>query len=112
MKSRLKFAFDDLARSEIDSNLYRDEWGATAFDVSTSETFIIGIADKLMSNDALTSSDLTILRRQLLVDTIWTANDGTTIDLREQNILIQAARKIEKLREVCLEVLREKGFGE
>jgi len=102
LKKRLEAELKDLSTTSIDLEDYKGELLNVAFDIYNSDTFIAGIADKILSGDIITKGDKNILAIPLIVDnTFWVKNNGQTIDLKNSRQLLTLAEKIENLRKIC-----------
>jgi hypothetical protein len=106
VKRDLEIAFKDLANTSVDLDLYSGKLLSVAFDVFTSDTFIAGIADKILSGDTVDNNDRIILAKPLILDEIcWVTNNGQTVDIKDDKLLFELAQKIENLRKICVNIV-------
>lgn len=106
VKRNLEIAFEDLANTPINLDSYSGKLLSVAFDVVTSDTFIAGIADKILSGDVVDSNDRIILAKPLIVDRVyWVDNTGQITDIKNDEMLFELARKIENVRKICLKII-------
>lgn len=104
IETELARAFENLSSRSIDLNDYDGELIELAFDITTSDTFISGIADKILSGDTLQNEDRKILAKPLILDEIfWINSDGQLTNLKDDERLFEHAQQIERLRKICAE---------
>jgi hypothetical protein len=105
VRKDLEVAFEELASTSVDIHVYNGQLLDTAFDVFTANTFIAGVADKVLSGDAVDDSDRMILATPLILNqTFWVMNCGQAINIENDQPLFELAQKIEKVRELCLKI--------
>ena len=108
MKKKLRLAFKELAETSIKLNDYRGKLSDIAFDLSITDSFIAGIADRILGGDLITSDEIALLRKPFLHDeTFWTTTDGLCADLEHSPELLGFASKIEEVRRICSEFVRQ-----
>lgn len=104
----LKAALEGLGSAFVDINSYSGELLAAAFDVYTTDTFIAGIADKIISGHMISDVDRAILAKPLIFDRVfWITSSGQTIDIKDDPLLLDLAQKVELLREKCAIIANE-----
>ncbi|MGI8544189.1 MAG: hypothetical protein ACR2MD_12045 [Aridibacter sp.] len=106
IKKDLEIAYKDLANTSVDLDSYDGQLLSLAFDIFTSDTFIAGIAEKILSGDCINNDDRIILIKPLIVDDVyWVTNSGQVIDINDDKPLFELAKKIETVRKICSTVV-------
>jgi hypothetical protein len=88
-----------LQHTTIDVNSYTGRVAEVAFDLTTFDSFIAGLATRLVSGGAPTYEEQGLLKRELpLTGTVWTLDSGEKVDLVMFPELLAHARLVESLR--------------
>jgi hypothetical protein len=110
IKKELEELYQSLAVTSIDLFKYEEESFDVACEITTAESYIAGIADKIIENSRLHESDREILNRVFLTDgNNWLLEGVKAINLKTYPELLQSVEAIEKLRLKCLEALKARG---
>lgn len=105
LEDHLKSMAIELSNQSISLYKYKGDDAEIAFDIVTSDTFIAGIADKLIERISLSTEETSLLEKKLLVNGEWFCNDGHTHSLNHLPELKKYAGKIEELRIICRKIL-------
>jgi hypothetical protein len=92
-------------RSGFDSTAYEGPAAEVAFELTTFDTFIAGIASTLLLGRALTAQgkEREILQQGLpLTGSVWTTESGARVDLATFPGLLAHARLLNSLIEACI----------
>ena len=69
--------FDVLSQSSIEPGNYTGSLFDVAFEITTADTFVAGVASKIIDRDRLTKQDKAIVQRPLLLEgRWWQCDDG------------------------------------
>lgn len=103
----IKQCYEALARQSIDPHAYMDSMFQVVFEIITADTFIAGIASKILDGDPIDPEELVVVSSPLLIEgRWWKCNDGQMYDVQGHAEVRQVAMSIEKLRKKCYEVLK------
>jgi hypothetical protein len=100
--TRLRVIYDDLRTRAIDPAEHDGELGEAAFEITTADTFIAGVAATLLEGKQPDASHRSVLTREYLLGSCWLLSDGRRIDLRHVPEMYAHARLVEQLRKECL----------
>jgi hypothetical protein len=85
-----------------DIHSYPASVGDALFDLFTVDTFVAGIADRLLSGMSVQVASHTVLRTPIPVtNSYWVSDDGREIDLREYPEILAFVQVLEELRQEC-----------
>jgi hypothetical protein len=99
--------FDALAQSAIEPGNYTGSLFDVAFEITTAETFIAGVASKIIDGNRITKKDMSIVQRPLLLEgRWWQCDDGSVSDLGVNPEINRRALAIEQLRAACATALK------
>lgn len=110
IKKELEELNKSLSVTSLDLFKYEGESFDVACEITTAESYIAGIADKIIEKSPLHESDWKILNRIFLVaGDNWLLEGVKAINLKTYPELLQLVEAIEKLRLKCLEALKTRG---
>jgi hypothetical protein len=94
----LKLMFDSKDRV-IDLHRYTGELFDVVFDIVSADTFVAGIASKLLAHEAILSEEQAFITNPFFDrHGNWKSSDGKTINLRSAHEVYTVALALEKLR--------------
>lgn len=106
MMSELRSSFEDLRRRKIDLVGYAGLGHAAAFDLITTDSFVAGIATKILDGSSVESNERAAVEKPFLVEgNTWRLVSGEVFDLRDDTELRELAISIERVRECCYKIL-------
>ena len=80
----LEERFDAMAQSAIELHNYTGSLFDVAFEITTADTFIAGVASKIIDGNRMIKKDESIVQRPLLLEwRWWQCEDGSVFDLSE-----------------------------
>jgi hypothetical protein len=101
----LSYLFNSSDRA-IDMTRYDDELSDVVFDINTADSFVAGVASKILDREDLLPEEQAFIRKALFLrDGIWEDSDGKTYDLRAHGEIYSVALAVERLRKKCCEAL-------
>ncbi|HLA11993.1 MAG TPA: hypothetical protein VJ023_15515 [Pyrinomonadaceae bacterium] len=90
----------------IDLHKYTDRMFDMVFEIITADSFVAGVASKILDRETVTPEETAAISNPLLLESRrWLCDDGQTIDLQPYDEIHQVAISIERLRAKCKEVL-------
>lgn len=102
MMAAVKLAFDALEDQQLDIHRYSPPLSDVIFEIFSADSFIAGIAGKILDRDSISPEERTILDRPLLTDRRWWLRDnGELFDLQPHQEISNAANAVEDLRAKC-----------
>jgi hypothetical protein len=105
MTSRLRQLFDQSSKTSVSVRKYQGQTADAAFEICTADTFVAGIASRVLEGQKPESAFLAILANPLMNGTCWVMPDKQLVDLSATPELLQAARLVEDLRMECRKVV-------
>lgn len=76
-------------------------------DIFSTESFIAGIADTLLTRGEISSKKIKILKRPLLQGSCWEYVDGRSYDLIGIPEILEYAKGVEKIRILCVATINK-----
>lgn len=102
MIAAVKLAFDALEGHQLDIHEFSPPLSDVVFEIFSADSFIAGIAGKILDRDDISPEERTILDRPLLTDRRWwRRDDGELFDLQAHPEVSAAANAVEDLRAKC-----------
>ena len=90
----------------IDLHKYSEPLSSVVFEVITTDSFIAGIASKILDGESVDPEERAIASLPFFVkERWWKGDDGQMFDLEEYPEVREVAINIEKLRRKCNEIL-------
>ena len=86
----------------LDLKAFTGQLADVAFEITTAESFLAGIASALLERGVMDPSHRVVLEKEFLRGTTWNLGDGARVDLSSAPELLQAARAVQELRDECL----------
>jgi hypothetical protein len=101
--------YEALTQTSIELGKYSGLLFDLAFEITTAETFVAGVATKIIDHSRLTAEDRLIVGRPFMLEgRWWKCNSGGVFDLGEHPEISRAAVAIEELRATCERALNLK----
>jgi hypothetical protein len=98
--------FEVLAEQSLDIHEYSDRLFDVVFEILTADSFVAGIASKLLDGDAVTPEERVFVDSPMLIENRWwRCDDGQLFDIQPYPRVKMAADAVEKLRHKCHEAL-------
>jgi hypothetical protein len=102
MTSTLKSAFTKLAGMSINIGDYVGSLHEVAFDLCYTDSFIAGIADRILSGEPISRQERAVIHKPFILDeTYWASTEGLYVDLSNHEKLLEIAKQIEEVRQIC-----------
>jgi hypothetical protein len=90
--------FNNTGQRSFDIHNYTGQALDVAFEINTVDTFIAGIASRIIDQERITRTHRKILNEERLSGTDWRCFDGVLFSLKEYPELYTAASGVEELR--------------
>src|SRR5262245_56389938 len=104
LTAELKRAFDRLQNASLDIHQYPSPLFDIVFEIISADTFVAGIASRLIDGDTVGPDERAIVEEPLLVERRWwKLENGQLFDLQPYPELSEAALAVESLRLKCKE---------
>lgn len=101
--------YEALMQKSIELGKYNGALFDVAFEITTAETFVAGVASKIVDHNQLTADDKLIVGRPFMLESRWWKRaSGSLFDLNEHPEISRAAIAIEELRAACERALKLK----
>jgi hypothetical protein len=85
----------------------RDRLFDVALEINTTDSFVAGIASKILDQGKVTAKERLFISKPLLEEgTLWRCDDGETFDLGPHPEVMRVVTGLEKLRVKCEEALK------
>ena len=98
MRDELRTAYAALRGRSVNVNDYAGEQHALAFDLVTVDTFVGGIASRLLDGESVTKEERNILRLPFIRNGIWQGHEVRNAPLTHNEQILEYAEAIEKTR--------------
>jgi hypothetical protein len=108
MMHRLRDEFDTIESQSIDPQNYAGDDSDVVFDIITAETFVAGIASKILDSKTISSEEKQILNKEFVKGGNWLRADGSEYSLWHLPDVKEYVRSIEALRVICLQLVENK----
>jgi hypothetical protein len=104
--AEVKHRYENLKERSIDPHGYSGVLFDIAFEIITADTYIAGIASKILDRESIEPEERALLSKPLLKDGHWWQRPtGEEFDIQECVEMIRVASSIEELREKCNQAL-------
>jgi len=104
--TEIKSLFEVLAEHSIDIHEYTGRMFDVVFEIFTADTFVAGIASKLLNGDSVSPEERVFIASPMLIEgRWWKCEDGQSVDIRPYPRVQVLADAVEKLRHKCNEGL-------
>jgi hypothetical protein len=104
--TEIKNLFEVLAEHSIDIHEYTGRMFDIVFEIVTADTFVAGIASKLINGHAVTPEERVFVASPMLIEgRWWRCEDGQSVDIGPYPKVRVVADAVEKLRRKCNEGL-------
>ena len=97
--------FNNTGQRSFDIHNYTGQAFDIAFEINTADTFIAGIASRIIDQEKITRAHRKILNEARLSGTDWRCFDGELFSLKQYPELYTAACGVEELRSKCQQAL-------
>jgi hypothetical protein len=102
----LRRCFEVLGEHSLDLHQFTGELSSVVFEMFTADSFIAGIASKMLDRDPVPNDERIIVSKPLLIEGRWWRQmSGNLFDLKDQPDVLQLALHIERLRSSCNKIL-------
>jgi hypothetical protein len=108
--AELQKAYIRLQDHSIESNRYVGSELDLAFDLTTVDTFVAGIASKVLDGESVTPEEILLLNRPFLVGNIWNGHEVHKSDISGISEMLKYANAIEEVRVIlsrCFDVIAQ-----
>lgn len=103
--NELKKSYSDFEKNYLDINNYSSPIYDVIFDLITTESAVMGIANTLIEGDTPSIAHIAILQQPIpIVGNNWTTNDGKLINLTEYPEVVVYAHGLDLVRNIALKV--------
>ena len=82
-----------------------------AFEINTEDSFLAGIAIRILEEEKISRLDRKLLKNPRLSENNWRCDDGQLFDLEPYPEILSAARGVEEFRSKCQQALDERISG-
>ncbi|MCU7863832.1 MAG: hypothetical protein KZQ92_07620 [Candidatus Thiodiazotropha sp. (ex Lucinoma borealis)] len=106
LREQLKDAYKKTCNQTININDYAGTDFDILFDILTAETFIAGLADRLIEGETIDTLERSILERQLFSGKVWHLDNGEECVLSHDLEILTYAKQVENLRNICMRILK------
>jgi hypothetical protein len=90
----------------IDLHQYSGPLFDVVFEIITADTFVAGVASKIVDREAVTPEESAVVTSPLLLESrMWRCDDGEIFDIQPYPEIHRVATSIESLRAKCQEAL-------
>jgi hypothetical protein len=90
----------------IDLHQYSGPLFDVVFEIITADTFVAGVASKIVDREVVTPEERAVVTTPLLLDNrMWRCDDGEKFDIQLYPEINRVAKSIESLRAKCQEAL-------
>jgi hypothetical protein len=116
VEAQLREAFDALCKCTIEVHDYAGDAFAAVFDIYTQESFVAGIAEKLLNHAVIGEQDRRIVATNHLHGHCWLmVESGKRVSLAHLPEVLEYAQRINDVQRLCLRLMgrprKQKGFG-
>jgi hypothetical protein len=102
----IRRCFEELKHHSVDPHNYKGLLFDVVFEIITADTYIAGIASKILDGEVIEAEERFLLGRSLLADKHrWQRPTGEVFDLQDHAEIGEYAIKVESLREKCHQAL-------
>ena len=102
----IKRKYQALSNKRIDIHQYSGPLFDVAFEITSADSFVAGVASKLLDRDSITREERILISTQVLLDgRLWRRDSGELFDLHSYAEIKDLAVSIENLRAICYEAL-------
>src|ERR1700730_11914324 len=104
--AEIRRCYEALKEKKLDIHRYSGFLFDVVFKITTADTFVAGVASKLVDRDTVAPEEKIVVSAPLLLeDRWWRCDDGQLFDLEPYAEIRKVARSIESLRAKCKDVL-------
>ena len=102
---KLRQAYGALRDYVVDINDYEGTDEDVVFEIVTLDTFVAGIADKLLRNRSISEDERRILERRQLRGSYWVLKTGESVSLLHLPEVLEYVQVIVEVQNLCLELI-------
>jgi hypothetical protein len=100
----LRASFDQLSKASIKARDYGGDLSDVVFDMLSAESFVAGVADRLLSGQQMLFEHRSVITDDLLRGNAWISQSRAPFDLTPYPEVLEYARTIDETRKACLRV--------
>lgn len=98
--------YEALTEQSLDIHEYSDRMFDVVFDIITADTYVAGVATKIIDGDPIAPKERNFIGRPLLMeDRWWRCDDGELFDIQRYPRVKLVASTVESLRHKCNDAL-------
>ena|SRR5215470_4958760 len=102
----IRQCFDELKHHSVDPHNYSGLLFDVVFEIITADTYIAGVASKILDGEFIEVEERLLLGKSLLIDEHWwQRRTGEVFDMQDHADISEYAMKVERLREKCYQAL-------
>ena len=107
--NEIRNLYETLANQKLDIHEYSNQWFDVVFEIITADTYVAGIASKLLGGDTIDPEEAAYVSQPMLIaNRCWRCEDGRLFDINPDPKVKALALAIEGLRHKCNEALSQK----
>ncbi len=104
--AEIRQCFERLEHHSVDPHNYSGLLFDVVFEIITVDTYIAGIASKILDGEFIETEERLFLGKSLLIDEHWWQRPtGEVFDMQDHADISEFAVKVERLREKCYRAL-------
>lgn len=104
MTSELVKLFDILKSKTLDIHSYSGDDFDVVFDLISTDSFLAGIADRVIEGKSVTYDEIIILKQKNMDGTDWITTEGSYISLEHLPEVLTYAQLLDSMRKLILRV--------
>lgn len=113
LMTEIRELYEALAEQSLHSHEYSGRLDDVVFEILTADSFVAGIASKLLEGDTVTTDERVFVGKPMLLDDrYWQCEDGQVFDIQPYTSVKMVAYAVERLRRKCDEVLSSSISGD
>ena len=102
VRNEIRERYEALAGQSLDIHKYSDRMFDVVFEIITADTYVAGVASKIIDGDTVTPDDWNFIGRPMLMEgRWWRCDDGQLFDIEQDPEIKLVASSIESLRHKC-----------
>lgn len=103
-QNALEMCFEKLRRAKLSPLDYQGALGDVVFDILSAESFVAGVAHRLLGGQQMLYEHGSVITDELLRDNAWISQCRVPFDLTPYPEVLEYARMIDETRKACLRV--------
>jgi hypothetical protein len=106
MRRGVKRCYEALLAESLEIHRYSGTVFDVAFQIITAETFVAGVATKILDREVVSPEEAAVIKNPLVLEgSLWRCDDGQTFDLKPFPQVHRTAIRVESLRAKCYDAL-------